>query len=304
MLKGQHILSSEQFDKESLLALFKTAREMQEALEKGEKLDLLAGKMMATLFYEPKTRTRFSFEAAMGRLGGKVLSNADMLKTSSAKKSETLWDTGKVVSQMADVIAMRHPEKGAVAQLAEGSDVPVLNAGDGPGDHPTQALLDMYSIWKYKGGLDGLTVGIIGDLKHSRVLRAQCKMLSQFDVKFKLVSPADLALEDDVKSKLNDAQEFENIADVIDELDVISINRIQEERFESQQQADSYRGKFVLSKELMGQAKEDAIVLCPLPRLEELPKEIDEDPRAKYFEQVGNGVAARMALLLHVLGVK
>ena len=223
---------------------------MQEALEKGEKLDLLAGKMMATLFYEPSTRTRFSFEAAMGRLGGKVLSNADMLKTSSAKKSETLWDTGKVVSQMADVIAMRHPEKGAVAQLAEGSDVPVLNAGDGPGDHPTQALLDMYSIWKYKGGLDGLTVGII------------------------------------------------------DELDVIAINRIQEERFESQQQADSYRGKFVLSKELMGQAKEDAIVLCPLPRLEELPKEIDEDPRAKYFEQVGNGVAARMALLLHVLGVK
>lgn len=303
MLKGQNILSSQQFDRETLLGVCGTAAEMEKILESGKQSDLLAGKVMATLFYEPSTRTRFSFETAMNRLGGRVVSNADMMSTSSAKKSETLWDTGKVVSQMVDVIAMRHPEKGAVAELAEGSDVPVLNAGDGPGDHPTQALLDMYSIMKYKGTIDGLTVGIIGDLKHSRVLRAQCQMLSGFDVKLVLISPQELALDEDVKSGLKNFEEVESIADVIVDLDVISVNRIQEERFPTQEEADKHRGKFVITSELMKSAKEDAVILCPLPRMEELPKEIDDDPRAKYFDQVHNGVAARMALLAHVFGI-
>lgn len=303
MLKGQNILSSQQFDKETLLSLFETAKSMEEVLDSGEQSSLLAGRVMATLFYEPSTRTRFSFETAMNRLGGRVVSNADMMATSSAKKHETLWDTGKVVSQMVDLIAMRHPEKGAVSKLAEGSDVPVLNAGDGPGDHPTQGLLDMYSIWKYKNSLDGLTVGIIGDLKHSRVLRSQCQMLSHFDVKLVLVSPSELALGDDIKSGLRNFEEVEDISSVVADLDLISVNRIQEERFPSQEEADKHRGKFVISEELMKNAKKDAVILCPLPRMEELPKEIDSDIRAKYFEQVHNGVAARMALLLHVFGV-
>ena len=267
----------------------------------GKQSDLLAGRIMATLFYEPSTRTRFSFEAAMLRLGGRVLSNADMMQTSSAKKSETLADTGKVVSQMADVIVMRHPVAEALHELAEGSDVPVINAGNGSEDHPTQGLLDAYTIWKEKGGVDGLTIGIIGDMKYSRVLHSQVLLFSQFEkVKFVFISPEELRLPEELKKGV-DFIETENLADAIGDLDVISVNRIQEERFESQAEAEKYRGKFVVRPEFLGSAKKDSIILCPLPRREELPVEIDSDPRAKYFEQVENGVAVRMALLKKVL---
>lgn len=301
---GRHILSTKQFDKKSLLEIFDEAKKMEKVIadaKKGKVSDLLAGRVMATLFYEPSTRTRFSFEAAMQRLGGRVLSNADMMTTSSAKKSETLWDTGKVVSQMADVIVMRHPNAEALHELADGSDVPVLNAGNGAEDHPSQALLDSYTIWKEKGGIDGLTIGVIGDLKHSRVLHSQILAFNQFEgVKFVLISPGELKLPGEFRAGI-DFIETENLADVMGDLDVISVNRIQEERFASQAEADKHRGKFVVKKEFLAEAKKDAIVLCPLPRREELPVEIDSDPRAKYFEQVGNGVAVRMALLKKVL---
>lgn len=302
--KGQHILSTKQFDKGGLLEIFDEAKKMEKVIEdskKGKVSDLLAGRLMATLFYEPSTRTRFSFEAAMQRLGGRVLSNADMMMTSSAKKSETLWDTGKVVSQMVDVIVMRHPVAEALHELADGSDVPVLNAGNGAEDHPSQALLDSYTIWKEKGGIDGLVIGVVGDLKHSRVLHSQILAFNRFEgVKFVLISPGELKLPEELKKGV-DFIETENLADVIADLDVISVNRIQEERFASQAEADKYRGKFVVKPEFLKEARKDAIVLCPLPRREELPVEIDSDPRAKYFEQVGNGVAVRMALLKKVL---
>lgn len=304
-LKGQHILSSSQFDKKTLLELFEEAVVMEHVVKEaagGKQSEILCGKILATLFYEPSTRTRFSFEAAMLRLGGRVLSNADMMGTSSVKKSETLCDTGKVVSQMADVIVMRHPEARALHELVRGSEVPVVNAGNGPEDHPTQALLDAYTIWKEKGSLDGLVIGLIGDLKHSRVLHSQVLLLRQFgSVKFVLVSPKELVLPDAFKSGI-DFVESENLEEVIGDLDVISVNRIQEERFASQDEAEKYRGKFVVRKEFLEQAKKDAIILCPLPRREELPVEIDSDSRVKYFEQVENGVAVRMALLKMVLG--
>lgn len=302
--RGQDILSTDQFDKATLRNLFEEATTMEDVLKKGHS-DLLKGKVLATLFFEPSTRTRFSFETAMLRLGGRVISNADMLKTSSSKKQETLFDTGKVVSQMADAIAMRHPEAGSVAKLAEGSDVPVLNAGDGAGGHPTQGLLDLYTIWKEKGTLDGLTIGIIGDLKYGRVPHSQCGFLKHFDVNFIFVSPEALKMPrkivDDLMSNGRSIIEVDSLSDHIGEMDVISMTRIQEERFESKSEYKKYAGSYVLDKNLMNKAKEDSIIIHPLPRVDEINTEVDEDPRAVYFKQVKNGVVLRMALLSLVL---
>lgn len=297
--KGQSILSTGQFDRESLLEMMREAEAMEDVFKQGDS-EILKGKMMAAVFFEPSTRTRFSFETAMLRLGGKVVSNPDMMKNSSIKKNETLWDTGKVLSQMVDVIAMRHPEPGTVAQLAEGSDVPVMNAGDGSNEHPTQGLLDLYTIWKKFGKLDGLKVGLVGDLKNSRVLHSDIDLLKHFDVEFVLVSPQELALPDQFKQGVKFV-ETESIAEVIADLDVISCNRLQEERFENPADCNKYRGSFIITTELLKAAKEDLIILNPLPRMEELPVEVDKDPRAKYFEQVHNGVIIRMALLKKVL---
>ena len=299
-MKGQHILSTKQFDRKSLIHLFEVAQEMEGILDKGG-ADLLKDKVMATLFYEPSTRTRMSFESAMLRLGGKVISNSDMMKTSSHKKQETLEDTGKVVSHMVDVIAMRHPEKGSVERLAAMSNVPVLNAGDGPGEHPTQALLDVYTIWKEKGNLDGLTVGMVGDLKYGRVPHSQCDLLRHFDAKFVFVSPEALKMPKEIVAEMGEVREVEDLSEVIGEMDVIGMTRIQQERFENEEEYLKHKGSYVLDGELMKKAKEDAIVIHPLPRVDEISEEVDQDPRAKYFDQVRNGVAIRMALLKGVL---
>ena len=287
-----------------MLALFEQADEMEKILEVGGE-DVLHGKIMATLFFEPSTRTRFSFESAMLRLGGRVISNADMANTSSLKKQETLEDTGRTVSQMADVIVMRHPDAGSVAKLASFCDVPVINGGDGPSDHPTQGLLDLYTIWKEKGSLDGLTVGMVGDLKFGRVVHSQCKLLKEFDVKFIFVSPKGLEVPAEIAEELADAgceiELSENLEEIIEKMDVISMTRVQEERFEDKSDYEKYAGAYVLDESLMKKAKNDAIVIHPLPRVDEISPEVDEDPRAKYFEQPKNGVAVRMALLKKLL---
>lgn len=306
--KGQHILSTRQFERDSLLELFAIAKKMEVILDeakKGKQNMTLEGKLMATLFFEPSTRTRFSFETAMQRLGGRVISNADMMGTSSWKKHESLEDTGKVVSQMADVIVMRHPEKGSVKRLAATSDVPVFNAGDGPAEHPTQALLDVYTIWKNKGTLDGITIGMSGDSKFGRVPHSQCDLLKHFKTRFVLVSPEALrmpqAIIDTLHETGHEIKEMDSLEEAIPEMDVIACTRIQEERFESEAEYKKYAGIYILNKELMAKAKSDAIVLHPLPRVDEISTEIDDDPRIKYFEQVRNGVAIRMALLTLVL---
>jgi len=291
--KGQHILSTKQFDRDGLLELFEEAKEMESG--GGE----LSGKLMATLFYEPSTRTRFSFEAAMLRLGGGVISNADMVTTSSFRKKETLEDTGKVVSQMADVIVARHPEEGSVAKLASKSDVPVINAGDGASEHPTQALLDLYTVWKEKGDLDGLTWGMVGDLKNGRVPHSQADLLKYFDVKFIYVSPSGLEMPE--KYRAGNYSEGNDLREVIGEMDVIAMTRVQGERFKSEEEYKKYAGSYILDAEMMKGAKKDAMVLHPLPRVDEISGEVDNDPRAKYFEQVKNGVFVRMALLAKVL---
>jgi len=303
--KGQHILATKQFDREGLLDLFVEAKKMEKVLsdaKKGKESKILAGKILVTLFYEPSTRTRFSFEAAMLRLGGKVLSNADMLQTSSVKKLETLEDTGKVVSQMADVVVMRHPEPGSVAVLAGQSDVPVINAGDGSNEHPTQALLDLYTIWKEFGKIDGLTIGMIGDLKNSRVQHSQYGLLKYFKVKFVLVSPRGLEMPAPIlKEMAGAAKVVLTPEEMVANADVISVSRIQKERFVSEREYRKFVGQFVVDAALMKKAKKNAIVMQPLPRVDDIAVEVDKDPRARYFDQVKNGVAVRMALLKKVL---
>jgi len=304
----ENILSTKQFDKNSLIELFRNTQIMEEILSKDKPCKIAEGKILATLFFEPSTRTRFSFETAMNRLGGRVISNSDMLKTSSAVKMESLEDTGKVVSQMADVIAMRHPESGSVFKLASKSDVPVINAGDGSSEHPTQALLDVYTIWKKYKKLDGLTIGIIGDLKYGRVPHSQVDLLRNFDVKFIFVAPDALKMPRDIFNKLRDdgfeIKETEDLGEVIADMNVISMTRIQKERFDSEREYEKYKGVYVLDKTLMKMAKKDSIIIHPLPRVDEISPELDDDSRAKYFEQVGNGVAIRMALMCSVLGLE
>ncbi|OGJ42324.1 aspartate carbamoyltransferase [Candidatus Peregrinibacteria bacterium RIFCSPLOWO2_01_FULL_39_12] len=298
--KGENILSAGQFDRAGLISLFKEASNMEKIVKKGQS-DILKGKVMATLFFEPSTRTRFSFETAMLRLGGRVISNADMVQTSSFTKLETLEDTGKVVSQMADVIVMRHPVAGSVSTLAKFSDVPVINAGDGSAEHPTQALLDLYTIWKNFGRIDGLTVGMIGDLKNSRVQHSQCEMLKHFKVKFVLCSPKGLEMSKEIVEELHrkklDVQAVNDLKKFVGMVDVLSVSRIQKERFVSEREYKKFAGTFVINAQLMKFAKKSAIVIHPLPRVDEISVDVDDDPRAKYFEQVKNGVFVRMALL-------
>jgi len=300
--KGSNLLSSKDLSRADLVAIFEEAEKLLPVARKEETSDVMKGKVLATLFYEPSTRTRFSFETAMLRLGGAVISNAQMEETSSVKKGESLYDTGKVVSKFADVIVMRHPKSGSVAQLAEGSEVPVINAGDGPNDHPTQGLLDVFTIWREFGGIEGLTIGMVGDLKYGRVPHAQCELLKHFaGLKFVFVSPRELSMPreivDDLRSAGHEVVETEDLDSVLCELQVIAHTRIQRERFESEEEYRKYKGVYVFGKDQMARCREDMILMHPLPRVDELSPEVDDDPRSKYFEQVTNGVAVRMALL-------
>jgi aspartate carbamoyltransferase catalytic subunit len=304
--KNKHILSARQFNKNDIVSLCKEAEEMEKILNKKMNSKILDGKILATLFYEPSTRTRFSFETAMIRLGGSVISGADMINNSSAKKMESLCDTGKVVSQMADVIAIRHFEKDSAKNLSEFSKVPVINAGDDSNEHPTQALLDFYTIWKeFKGKIDKLQIGIIGDLKYGRVPHSQAILFQNFNVKLFFISPKGLKMPSEILAELKKNKvsyaEGENLCDFISDLDVIAMTRVQKERFSSEKEYEKYAGSYVLDGKLMKKAKAKAIIIHALPRVNEISVEVDKDPRAKYFEQVKNGVAMRMALFKAVL---
>ena len=242
----------------------------------------------------------------MLRLGGHVISNADMASTSSAKKGETLFDTGKMVSSFADVIAMRHPQVGSVAEFSKGSLVPVVNAGDGAGDHPTQGLLDLFTVQQEKGTLDGLTWMMVGDLKNSRVVHSQCVYLSHFKGnKFVLVSPSAFKMPAEIVEALRaqrfEVTETEDLESVMGEADVLSDTRIQQERFATEEEYLKYNGVYVLTPALMVKAKKDMIVIDPLPRVNHISPEVDTDPRSKYFVQPTYGVAMRMAILAELL---
>jgi aspartate carbamoyltransferase catalytic subunit len=259
----------------------------------------LSGRLLATLFYEPSTRTRFSFEAAMHRLGGQVLSAESAGKNSSAAKGESLEDAVRVISGYADAIVLRHPEVGAAERAARVADVPVINAGDGPGHHPTQALLDLYTIKKELGRLDHLRIGLAGDLRHGRTVRSLAILLSRFPGNsLFLISPPGLRMGDDVLAALpQPVIQTTDLMAAAASLDVLYQTRVQAERFQSPEEYERYRGGCVVNVDVMRRLPERAILMHPLPRQGEIDPEVDVDPRAAYFRQTRNGVWARMAVL-------
>jgi aspartate carbamoyltransferase catalytic subunit len=291
MQRPAHVLTASQFDREFTDSLLDQAAQLD-----GVRDNLLAGKIIATLFYEPSTRTRLSFESAMARRGGNVLSAEDASETSSAVKGETLEDTVRVVGAYADLIVLRHPTLGSAQQAAAVSPVPLINAGDGAGEHPTQALLDIYTIKRERGSIDGTHLVFCGDLRFSRTVHSLVTLASLYDVRFSLVSTPELAMAPELVMSLRasgkQVVETTNIADVIGDCDVLYPTRVQAERSEVR-----YSTGVVVDNALMKRLPDRAIVMSPLPRREEINPEIDDDPRVAYFRQAANGVEVRMALL-------
>jgi aspartate carbamoyltransferase catalytic subunit len=285
-------------------ALIEQLLERASAFEQGNEIGArrLQGRLLATIFYEPSTRTRFSFEAAMHRLGGQVLSAENATKASSAAKGESLEDAIRVIGGYADGIVLRHPDIGAADRAARVAQVPVISAGDGAGHHPTQALLDLYTIKKELGRLDHLRIGLAGDLRNGRTVRSLALLLSRFSGnELVLISPPGLRLGDDIVHSLEQAQQrvrqTGDFGAAIPTLDVLYQTRIQAERFESPEEYERYRGVYVVTAEVMRQLPEKAIVMHPLPRVAEIDPIVDADPRAAYFRQARNGLWMRMAVL-------
>ena len=293
----RHILESQQFDLKTLQQIFRSA----DSFEKNQSRPL-KGKIMATLFYEPSTRTRFSFESAMIRLGGGVITTENAAVFSSAAKGETLEDTIRVVSHYADVIVLRHPERGASERAAAVSKVPIINGGDGAGQHPTQALLDLYTIQRELGKIDDITIVFVGDLKNGRTVRSLVYLLAKYrNIRIVFVSPKGLKMGEDVKSYLREHgfsyQELEDWASVIGETDVFYQTRIQKERFSSNREYNKYKGQYVLQLQDAKEMKKRSIIMHPLPRVDEISSEVDVLPQAVYFKQAKYGLLVRMALL-------
>lgn len=271
--------------------------------------DVAQRKKLATLFYEPSTRTRLSFEAAMLNLGGKVLGFPDA-GVSSASKGETVADTIRVISCYADIAAMRHPKEGAPLRASRYSRIPVINAGDGGHSHPTQTLLDMLTIRRRKGCLDHLTIGFCGDLKFGRTVHSLIKSLARCEgMKFVLISPEELRVPDYIIHEFLEPKnipyvEVRSLEDAMPELDILYMTRVQRERFFNEEDYVRLKNSYVLTEAKMALAREDMAVLHPLPRVNEITLDVDDDPRAAYFEQVQNGVYIRMALIMTLLGLK
>lgn len=305
-LAGQDILSVDQFDREKLSFIFSRASEMRDMVRRAGSADLLRGYVLACLFYEPSTRTSSSFIAAMERLGGGVIPITQGVQFSSVSKGETLADTVRTLEQYADAIVLRHPEVGSARLAADYASVPVLNAGDGPGEHPTQALLDLFTIREELGRLDGLKVAMVGDLRYGRTVQSLTKLLLHFDVSLRFVSPEILRLPlttmNQVIAAGVDVREVYDVADVIQNADVLYVTRVQKERFADLTQYDEVKNYCEITPELMETAKERMVVMHPLPRVGEIHYSVDKDPRAAYFRQVQNGMYIRMALLAAVLG--
>lgn len=306
MLEGRNLIDPIDFSLEELDEVFCLAEKIIECPE--EYSSVCRGKLLATLFYEPSTRTRLSFEAAMLRLGGQVLgfSNAS---SSSVAKGESLADTIKIVSSYADIIAIRHPKEGAAKVASMYSNVPVINAGDGGHQHPTQTLTDLLTIKKIKKDFSNHTIGLCGDLKFGRTVHSLVKALSRYENnKFILISPEELRIPDYIKKEIlmkNNIEfiEVERLEEVIDKLDILYMTRVQRERFFNEEDYIRLKDSYILDEEKMKIAKKDMIVLHPLPRVNEIAMEVDNDPRACYFRQARYGMFVRMALICKLLGV-
>ncbi len=302
----QDILSVSQFSRQNLEHIFAVAEEMRAVVKKQGATDLLKGSVLACLFYEPSTRTSSSFIAAMSRLGGTVIPITQGVQFSSVSKGESLPDTIRTLESYADIIVIRHPDIGSAQMAADYARKPIINGGDGIGEHPTQALLDMFTIKEELGRVDGLNVGMVGDLRYGRTVHSLARLLCLYDVRFNFVSPEILRLPLDVMNEIRDhglpVTETYDVADIISDVDVLYVTRVQKERFADLGQYEEAKDCYVITPELMEHAKKKMVIMHPLPRVGEISYQVDDDPRAAYFRQMENGMYIRMALLAAVLG--
>lgn len=301
----KNILDADQFSKQDLDYLIESTNKMKEIYSSGKAFGILDGKLLASLFFEASTRTRLSFESAMERLGGRVISTVGF-QFSSISKGETLYDTMKMIEAYADIAVIRHPVEGSSRIAAGAVKMPVINAGDGAGQHPTQAILDLYTIKSEKSTIDGITIGFIGDLKYGRTIHSLIKLLKFYKVHIYLISPEELVLPDSYKKDLSGFPiTYEETRDIksIWDCDVIYVTRIQEERFPDHKEYERLKETYKVNKELILASKKNTTVLHPLPRVSELSTDVDDLPNAAYFRQAEYGVVSRMTLLCLLLGV-
>jgi len=300
--KGRDIISIKDFTREEIDYILNTAASMEPIAKSGS--DMLRGKILATLFYEPSTRTRLSFESAMHRLGGTAIGFAEA-EIASVRKGENLADTMRVVENYADIIALRHPLEGAARLAAEFSSVPIINGGSGAEEHPTQALLDFYTIKKELGRVDGLNIALVGDLRFGRTVHSLAYALSLYDVKLYFISPELLRMRREVLDTISERiriEETTSLDEALPKLDVLYVTRIQKERFPDAAEYAKVKGSYKIDATMLKKAKKDMIILHPLPRVDEIGPEVDSTPHARYFQQVWNGIVTRMGLLALILG--
>lgn len=304
MLKNRNLIAPSDFTLPEIEEVLELARHI--VREPGAYADACKGKLLASLFYEPSTRTKFSFDAAMLRLGGQVIGFSDP-STSSAAKGETVADSARTVSKYADLIVVRHPKEGTARLIGQYADCPIINAGDGGHHHPTQTLTDLLTIRSYNKSFQGLTVGVCGDLKFGRTIHSLVTCLARYgNIRFLFISPEELRMPSYLKQEIAACHaeyvETDDLTGSIAQLDVLYMSRVQRERFISEEEYLRLKDFFILTKEKLALAKRDMIVMHPLPRVNEIATEVDEDPRAVYFEQVRFGMYVRMALILKLLG--
>ncbi len=300
--KNRDIISIKDFSLEDINHVFRTAKSMEPLAEKGS--DMLRGRILATLFFEASTRTRLSFDAAMLKLGGSTIGFAEA-EMASVKKGENLADTVRTVESYADVIAVRHPLEGAARLAAEFAKVPIINAGSGAEEHPTQALLDLYTMKKEKGKIDGLKIALVGDLRYGRTVHSLAYALSLYNIELLLISPETLRMRREVLQTIKDkiqVTERTNLEKIIPTVDVLYVTRIQKERFPDPAEYVKVKGSYKIDLEALKEAKKDLTILHPLPRVDEIAPEVDGTQYARYFQQVRNGIVVRMALLALILG--
>ena len=299
----EHVISAQQFlDRTFLKKLFASSAKMEKMVRSGKNSAILKNKILATVFYEPSTRTRFSFESAMFRLGGQVITTESAGQFSSAIKGESIEDSIRVMAGYADAIVLRHPQTGAAATAASVSTVPIINAGDGSGEHPTQALLDLYTMQKQLGTIDNLHIAMVGDLLYGRTIHSLLQFLPLYKkVKLSLVAPDKLKLPDQYLAYLKKhGVQYEILKDfepILPSIDVFYMTRVQKERFATQNEYEQVKGIYIMDGVAVKKMKKKAIIMHPLPRVNEITAEVDSDPRAQYFEQAKNGLYVRMALL-------
>jgi aspartate carbamoyltransferase catalytic subunit len=300
--ENRDIISIKDLSRDEINHVFKIAKNMEPLVVKGS--EMLRGKILATLFFEASTRTRLSFESAMHRLGGSTIGFAEA-EIASVKKGENLADTIRTVENYADVIAMRHPLEGAARLAAEFSKVPIINGGSGAEEHPTQALLDMYTMVKEKGKIDKLKIAFVGDLRYGRTVHSLAYALSLFNVELYLVSPETLRMRREVLQTIKEripVTEKTSLEKIVPLVDVLYATRIQKERFPDPAEYAKVKGSYRIDLEALSEARKDLIIMHPLPRVDEIAPEVDNTPYARYFQQVRNGIVVRMALLALILG--